>query len=69
MTSAAGRAFADLGVATSRRFGRPVQEGRALVSLGGMLNHWSAPLRTSVPILADAAAKLLQGSDLPFLAL
>jgi signal transduction histidine kinase len=33
-----------------------------------MLNHWSAPLRTSVPILADAAAKLLQGGDLPFIA-
>ncbi|MFE8604601.1 AAA family ATPase [Archangium violaceum] len=51
-----GQAFGLLGVELARRLNAPAQECRALCSLAFDLNHWKAPLRTSLPLLRRSIA-------------
>jgi predicted ATPase/signal transduction histidine kinase len=56
---ATGQAFGRLGVELSRHYGHPVYESIALGAFGSLLHVWSAPVRSSVPILREAIAKAL----------
>ena len=55
-----------LGVALSRTWDDPVQECRAAHVFGCFVNHWRAPLRTSVPLLRRGIARGFEGGELEF---
>jgi predicted ATPase/signal transduction histidine kinase len=61
-----GHAFGRLGVELARRFGDPVQECRALDIFGTFVNHWRAPLGSSLPRLRLALTRGLEGGDLHY---
>jgi predicted ATPase/signal transduction histidine kinase len=63
---AAGYDFGRLGVALAQRNGDPRQECRTLVSFALNLNHWKAPLRTSLSLLRRSVAMGMASGDLQF---
>ncbi|MFP2905596.1 AAA family ATPase, partial [Pyxidicoccus sp. 3LFB2] len=60
-----GHAFASMAAELARRLGDPRQECRAIISLL-QLNHWRAPLRTSMPLARRGLAAGIAGGDLQF---
>ncbi|PTL78245.1 ATP-binding sensor histidine kinase [Vitiosangium sp. GDMCC 1.1324] len=60
---ASGHAFGRLGVELCRRLPDPRQVSRTLLTFTTNLNHWRAPLRTSVPLLRQALASALELGD------
>ncbi|QSQ22001.1 AAA family ATPase [Pyxidicoccus parkwayensis] len=61
-----GYAFGRLGVALAQRNGDARQECRALVAFTLNVNHWKAPLRTSLPLLRRSVAMGIASGDLHF---
>ncbi|WP_257458561.1 GAF domain-containing sensor histidine kinase [Archangium lipolyticum] len=61
---ATGHAFGCLGVELCRRYTDLRQRSRALVTFGLGVNHWRAPLRTSMPILRQAFTSAHASGDL-----
>ena len=61
-----GHAFGTLGVNLARAFGDPVQECRALHIFGAFVNHWRAPVASSLPRLRLAVTRALEGGDLHY---
>lgn len=59
---AVGRA----GVELAASFGDPVQECRTLHVVGSFVNHWRAPLASSLPLLRRSIARGLEGGELQF---
>jgi predicted ATPase/signal transduction histidine kinase len=55
-----------IGVELSRTFDDPVQECRTAHVFGCFVNHWRAPLRTSVPILRRGVARGFEGGEVEF---
>ncbi|MFP2933889.1 ATP-binding protein, partial [Pyxidicoccus sp. 3LG] len=62
---ASAHAFATMAAELARRQGDPRQECRAILSLL-QLNHWRAPLRTSLPLARRGLAAGIAGGDLQF---
>ncbi|XSF16909.1 AAA family ATPase [Myxococcus faecalis] len=60
------QAYGHLGVALARKLGDARQECRALISLTLNVNHWRAPLRTSLSLLRRAVTTGLASGDLQF---
>ena len=61
-----GHAFGTLGVNLARAFGDPVQECRALHIFAAFVNHWRAPVASSLPRLRLAVTRGLEGGDLHY---
>ncbi|MBJ6761489.1 AAA family ATPase [Myxococcaceae bacterium JPH2] len=58
-----GNAFGNLGVELARRMGDARMECRALLSLTLHIQHWRAPLRTSLPLMRRATATGMASGD------
>jgi predicted ATPase/signal transduction histidine kinase len=63
---AMAHAFGQLGLTLVSRFHDPVQECRALGVFAAFVNHWRAPLRSSVPLLRRAVAAGLESGDVQY---
>ncbi|WP_158502098.1 ATP-binding sensor histidine kinase [Vitiosangium sp. GDMCC 1.1324] len=61
---ASGHALGHLGVELCQRYPDPRQTSKTLVTFTANVNHWKAPLRTSVPLLRQAFAAALASGDL-----
>ena len=59
-------AFGRLGVDLARRFDDPVQECRTLHVFASFVNHWRAPLKSSLALLRRAIERGLEGGELQF---
>jgi predicted ATPase/signal transduction histidine kinase len=59
-------AFGRLSVELARRFGDPVQECRAIHVFCCFVNHWRAPLSSSLALLRDGVARGLEAGELQF---
>lgn len=61
-----GHACARLGVTLARRFGDPVQECRTLHVFCVFVNHWRAPLASSLPLVRAAIVRGLEAGELQY---
>ncbi|WNG60008.1 AAA family ATPase [Archangium gephyra] len=59
-------AFGRLGNEVARRQGEPHQQHLALTTLGLQLNHWKAPLRTSMPLFRRSITIELASGNLQY---
>ncbi|MCY1078861.1 AAA family ATPase [Archangium lansingense] len=56
-------AFGHLGIELSQRYPDPRQEWRTRITVAVSVNHWRAPLRTSVPLYRRCFAAALESGD------
>jgi predicted ATPase/signal transduction histidine kinase len=63
---ATSHVFGRLGAELAERFDNPAQVCRAVGIFGAFVNHWRAPLRTSLPLLRVAVEKGLESGELQY---